>query len=432
MEYIKFKKGSPYPEKRAGSTLHCVAKNKFILIGGGNRSKEFGDIWELSILENNECEWKQINVPLSAFTPRTGHTSSQVDESTIYIYGGQNFTENKHYNDFLKLDLDTNSIQRLNKSSGALNLNEPTERNSSTLVYNPIDKQLLLFGGADSQEPLKDLFIYDICLGKWSKVETKNGDEIKGLEMHTAHFYSAASDLKKKKKKKGKSKKGSNIVNLDIGDFTKEVDSQGQAIPHEAIMNIPKVNIEFDEKNAIIEDDNNDEIEEFPHGDEQIIGKEEQEEEQKNEDNKQGEQQKQKYMIVIGGRYLDQVKSEIYSLNLSNFEWKRIKDLPFELCAHTSTVVEDSIYIFGGTSGQEFYDKLYIFQLTNQKLYEFEITPQEQKQCILTPRMASAMSYDQESKKVYIFGGASIEDETTALISINTNKINTSNRTKKI
>ncbi|EAR97230.3 kelch motif protein (macronuclear) [Tetrahymena thermophila SB210] len=432
MEYIKFKKGSPYPEKRGGSTLHCVAKNKFILIGGGNRSKEFGDIWELSILDNNECEWKQINIPLSAFTPRTGHTSSQVDESTIYIYGGQNFTENKHYNDFLKLDLDTNSLQRLNKSSGALNLNEPTERNSSTLVYNNIDKQLLLFGGADPQEPLRDLYVYDILLGKWTKVETKNGDEIKGLEMHTAHFYSAASDLKKKKKKKGKSKKGSNIVNLDIGDFTKEVDSQGQAIPHEAIMNIPKVNIEFDEKNAIVEDDNNDEIEEFPHGDEQIIGKEEQEEEQKNEDNKQGEQQKQKYMIVIGGRYLDQVKSEIYSLNLSNYEWKRIKDLPFEICAHTSTVVEDSIYIFGGTSGQEFYDKLYIFQLTNQKLYEFEITPQEKKQCMLTPRMASAMSYDQESKKLYIFGGASIEDETTALISINTNKINTSNRTKKI
>lgn len=33
MEYINFKKGSSYPFKRAGSTLHCVGKNRFILIG---------------------------------------------------------------------------------------------------------------------------------------------------------------------------------------------------------------------------------------------------------------------------------------------------------------------------------------------------------------------------------------------------------------
>lgn len=51
---------------------------------------------------------------------------------------------------------------RLNQSSKALSKNNPSERNSSTLVYNHLDNQLLLFGGADSEEPLNDLFVYDL------------------------------------------------------------------------------------------------------------------------------------------------------------------------------------------------------------------------------------------------------------------------------
>lgn len=82
--------------------------------------------------------------------------------------------------------------------------------------------------------------------------------------MHTAHFYCTATELKKKKKKKSKNNKGQNIINIDIGDFTKEVDNKGNAIPHEVVMNIPKVNIEFDEKNVIIDDNDEEGNDEFP------------------------------------------------------------------------------------------------------------------------------------------------------------------------
>jgi hypothetical protein len=46
--------------------------------------------------------------------------------------------------------------------------------------------------------------------------------------------------------------------------------------------------------------------------------------------------------------------------------------------------------------------------------------------------MASTMAYDCETKNLIIFGGSSLEDESTWLVSINTKKINTSNKVKKI
>lgn len=68
-----------------------------------------------------------------------------------------------------------------------------------------------------------------------------------------------------------------------------------------------------------------------------------------------------KYMIVVGGRYLDSVKQDIYALDLETFNWRRIKELPFGLCAHSSTIVDDCLYIYGGTSGLEFFDRMLIF-----------------------------------------------------------------------
>lgn len=137
-------------------------------------------------------------------------------------------------------------------------------------------------------------------------------------------------------------------------------------------------------------------------------------------------------MIVIGGRYLDSVKRDVFALNLTNFQWQRIKELPFPICAHASTIVEDSLYVYGGTSGTEFFDRIFILQLTNQKLYEVELSESEKGVSHLKQRMASAMTYDPETKNILVFGGSSLEDESTWLLSINTKKINTSNKVKKM
>ena len=56
-------------------------------------------------------------------------------------------------------------------------------------------------------------------------------------------------------------------------------------------------------------------------------------------------------MIIVGGREYEKIKSEIYCLNLNNLELKKIKEMPFSICAHSSVIVKDLIYMFGGTNG---------------------------------------------------------------------------------
>ena len=93
--------------------------------------------------------------------------------------------------------------------------------------------------------------------------------------------------------------------------------------------------------------------------------------------------------------------------------------MPFNLCAHASCIVNDSIYMFGGTNGSEFFDKISIFSLNNQKMYEFDISEKERKKCFLKPKMASCMSYDPFTKNIYIFGGSGFEDESSSLLCLN-------------
>lgn len=75
-------------------------------LGGGSRLAEFSDIWAVSIQKSSEPIWKQL--PLkeekAKLPARIGMAYTKVD-SQIFIHGGQNFNENKHFDEFFKLNL---------------------------------------------------------------------------------------------------------------------------------------------------------------------------------------------------------------------------------------------------------------------------------------------------------------------------------------
>jgi len=54
---------------------------------------------------------------------------------------------------------------------------------------------------------------------------------------------------------------------------------------------------------------------------------------------------------VVGGRFMNQIFDEIFSINLNNCECIRISKLLFKICAHASILIKDLIYIIGGTDG---------------------------------------------------------------------------------
>lgn len=54
---------------------------------------------------------------------------------------------------------------------------------------------------------------------------------------------------------------------------------------------------------------------------------------------------------MIGGRYIANIQEKIWALDLETLQWHFIKALPSGICAHSSDLVEDVIYIYGGTDG---------------------------------------------------------------------------------
>ena len=66
---------------------------------------EFSDIWALSIPKPSEPIWKQLFLKEKSKLPaRIGMAYAKV-ENQIFIHGGQNFNENKHFDEFFKLNL---------------------------------------------------------------------------------------------------------------------------------------------------------------------------------------------------------------------------------------------------------------------------------------------------------------------------------------
>lgn len=60
-----------------------------------------------------------------------------------------------------------------------------------------------------------------------------------------------------------------------------------------------------------------------------------------------------KYLILIGGRYKEDILSSMFALDLNENKWYKLKDLPNPLCAHSSIIVPENkeLWIFGGTNG---------------------------------------------------------------------------------
>ncbi|KRX05530.1 hypothetical protein PPERSA_12708 [Pseudocohnilembus persalinus] len=503
MNEVTLKQNSRNPDKRAGSSFFNIDQSKYVLIGGGNRSEEYEDIWQLEITKNEniqsqkqkfyEANWEKIKQKEQNYSKRTGQSSCKTEDK-IYIYGGQNFHINKHFDDFFEVDLQQKQIQPVqiqNIYGPKDHYNTPSSRNSSAMTYDHINKQIYLLGGADEQEPLNDLFTFNTENKVWKRVDIQNQEMLKSLEMHTLHFYTSNRDLsqsfKNKKKKKNNQKNKEKLIDLNIGGLGVQSQKQNQQIQEQnnedsseqIAKQIKKVNLEFDEKNAKFEEaetnNNNNEqediekeiqeqeekfdeeamkqIQRFEDQEIEIQKIEKQQQQQnlnkkesnssENEEKKQQEEKQENkqynYLICIGGRSQNEILDQILALDLETKTWFKLKDLPTPLCAHASTLIQkrDEIWIFGGTDGSQFFDNLYILNLANNKFYQIDIQQQiqhvsSQQKLYFPPKMAASISYDEKNEQVLIFGGSTYEDESSQIISFDTTKINSQLNSKKI
>lgn len=140
--------------------------------------------------------------------------------------------------------------------------------------------------------------------------------------------------------------------------------------------------------------------------------------------NEQKSQQIYEYLIVIGGRQGEEIQNQIWALNLQSFEWIKLFTLPLKLCAQSSELVNNCIYMFGGTDGTRFLNDLLVYSLQTNKLYSAELKKSETKKLNLEGRMASSMSFDSKSNNLLIFGGCGYEEDTAQTVIVDTTKIN--------
>ena len=172
------------PKARAGFGF-CALDDKFLLIGGANREEgHYDDFWYLKTEERNGKlvpGWQQ-KTDFEDLDPRTGLTTNYISSSDIvYIFGGQNFINNMHTNQFYKLKLGAWTCDLIN-TAGA-----PKPRNSHTSVLDEANKRLVIYGGANQEGCHGDLHFYYYESDKWeSKGETSGIDP---REMHTAHMW---------------------------------------------------------------------------------------------------------------------------------------------------------------------------------------------------------------------------------------------------
>jgi len=186
-----------YPEDRSSGLLLNINKGEFILFGGGNREKTFNDFWHLKI-HKNSFEWQEIicsseiscRFGIAGVVIVNGENNNKDKDINIFVHGGQNYFENKHYADMILLNLNYNfedfSLKQIsfvkNFTTYPLNIIScPRERNSHAMVSS--QNMLYVFGGGSSDGLLNDLWEFDPIKTIWTKCKLI-GVDISPREMH--------------------------------------------------------------------------------------------------------------------------------------------------------------------------------------------------------------------------------------------------------
>ena len=115
-------------------------------------------------------------------------------------------------------------------------------------------------------------------------------------------------------------------------------------------------------------------------------------------------------MIIYGGRGIKSLLSDIYSFNLTNFEWKKVEQHGTILGPResmSSTIVHEGMYIYGGnineqsTEFDEYSDDFFLITLRNNSVNCQKIMPDS----VIPPKRLSHSLSNLNNKHLILFGG---------------------------
>eukprot|EP01138_Halocafeteria_seosinensis_P009362 gb/GECG01009567.1/.p1 GENE.gb/GECG01009567.1/~~gb/GECG01009567.1/.p1 ORF type:complete len:4452 (+),score=647.06 gb/GECG01009567.1/:1-13356(+) len=179
---------SDIPLPRWKHSASAFGKNKIAIFGGlHSTNSRLSDLWvfdaQKSTWENpwpslyeidkqgNHAPKKESDPNLEESpTPRGGHSSATLLESTILIFGGHGgaYFSRKDFNDLYAYDTEKSSFKKLTPKG-----KPPAPRSGHTAVG--FGSKMLVFGGWNNRSQLADLWLYEWYTNTWTQIETQQG-----------------------------------------------------------------------------------------------------------------------------------------------------------------------------------------------------------------------------------------------------------------
>jgi N-acetylneuraminic acid mutarotase len=157
--------GAAPPARMDHALVYDAAHGRVILFGGWNGAKAFADTWAYDPASNT---WTDLHPAGDAPSARDSHALVyDPDTALIYLFGG--FTE-QVVGDMWAYDPAANTWTEL-RPAGEM----PAARDRHRMVYDPVRRQVLLFGGWLDDYCVDDTWAYDPAANAWVELDP-NGD----------------------------------------------------------------------------------------------------------------------------------------------------------------------------------------------------------------------------------------------------------------
>lgn len=159
------------PARYSHSAVYDSTNKQMIIFGGTGRiddktGKMFNDTWIFNIKKK---QWEEIPSVGKVPPERQYHTAiyDPVNRQMI-IFGGIGISEpsgRKNLSDIWAFDLKKKQWEEITTTEA------PPERWSHTAIYDPVNKQMIIFGGRGKLTDLSDIWAFDIEKKQWKEIK---------------------------------------------------------------------------------------------------------------------------------------------------------------------------------------------------------------------------------------------------------------------